>query len=124
MQMSRERFQEVHKLIWNTVIAHIEDVRKRNCSVYFLKQVGIGRAYERGLLDSDERELIESNNFCLLCVSCESCRSCVLQSCNSTNSLYYHASRGDKDAMIKIRDIVDKKPFTELSIITLYDWRD
>lgn len=27
MQMSRERFQEVHKLIWNTVIRHASEVR-------------------------------------------------------------------------------------------------
>lgn len=121
MQMSRERFQEVHKLIWNTVIAHIEGVRKYECSVYFLKQVGIGRAYEKGLLDIDEAVLLSNNRNCLLCASFQSCTECVLDCCYNDDSTYQRARSGDKHAALKIRDIVDKKLFTELSIITLYE---
>lgn len=128
MQMSRERFQEVHKLIWNTVIARFEEVKKGECSVQFLKSVGMDRAYKKGLLDLDEAILLSHNSYCLLCASDILCRGYVLGgclSCGSCDSLYYRANFGDKDAMIKIRDIVDKEPFTELTIVTLYDrWEE
>lgn len=126
MQMSRERFQEVHKLIWNIVIAHAEDVKEGKTSVRFLKQVGINNAYEKGLLDLDELELLELDhiNHCLLCATFGNCEYCPLGGCYSTKSLYYWAARGDEKAMREIRDIVDKEPFTGMSIMNLYDWEE
>lgn len=120
MQMSRERFQEVHKLIWNTVISHAEYVKKGTVTVRFLKRLGVNTAYERGLLDLDEVDMLEYNNCCLLCLSCGYCETCPLKSCDTYESLYYRSCKGDKEAMIEIRDIVDKEPFTDLSVITLY----
>ena len=51
MQMSIERFRDVHKLIWNTVIEHASEVNSQETSVYFLKQVGIETAYNKGMID-------------------------------------------------------------------------
>ena len=126
MQMSRERFQEVHKLIWNTVIAHASDVKDGKISVRFLKHVGIERAYKKGMLELDELALLEleCNNECLLCATFGYCEYCPLGSCYSTKSLYYRAARGDEKAMCEIRDIVDKEPFTIMSIMSLYDWEE
>lgn len=126
MQMSRERFQEVHKLIWNIVIAHAKDVKEGKTSVRFLKQAGINTAYEKGLLDLDEVELLELDhiNHCLLCAAFGCCEYCPLRDCYSIGSLYYLAARGDEKAMREIRDIVDKEPFTESSIMNIYDWED
>lgn len=126
MQMSRERFQEVHKLIWNTVIAHAKDVKEGKTSVRFLKKVGINTAYAKGLLDLDELELLELDhiNHCLLCAAFGYCEYCPLRDCHSVESLYHLAVRGYEKAMREIRDIVDKEPFTELSIINICDWED
>ena len=121
MQMSIERFKEVHKLIWNTVISHVEYVKKNTVSVGFLKRVGVNAAHDRDLLDLDEVDMLEYSNCCLLCASCGYCVNCPLKSCNTKESLYYRACKGDKEAMIEIRDIVDKEPFTDLSIINLYE---
>lgn len=120
MQMSIERFREVHKLIWNTVIENAIEVIKGNTEVWILKGNGVDRAYNKGLLDSDEADFIRQNNNCLLCASCLICWECVLRNCGSDDSLYNRACYGDVDSMLEIRDIVDKKPFTESSIITLY----
>lgn len=121
MQMSIERFKEVHKLIWDTVISHAEDVKKGRASIHFIKWVGVKTAYERDLLDFDEVDMLEYNNRCLLCASSGECVNCPLRDCNSIESLYYRAAGGDKKAMCEIRDIVDKEPFTDLSIINLYE---
>lgn len=120
MQMSRERFQEVHKLIWNTVIAHSQEVREKIAGVIFLKEVGLITAYDKGLLDADELVMIKQNNCCLLCAACTSCMDCILGSCLD-KSLYTRAASGDRKAMEKIRDVVDKWPFTEFSTITLHE---
>ena len=126
MQMSRERFQEVHKLIWNIVIAHAKDVKEGKTSVRFLKQVGISTAYAKGLLDLDELELLDLHhiNHCLLCATFGYCEYCPLGDCYTAKSLYYRAARGDEKAMREIRDIVDKEPFTGMSIMNLYDWME
>lgn len=121
MQMSIERFRAVHKLIWYTVISHTKEVEKGKVSVYFLKAVGLSKAYEKGMLDFDELNIIRQNNNCLLCAVCTSCMDCILGNCRHVNSLYQKAARGNKTAMIEIRDAVDKWPFTEFSIITLYE---
>lgn len=120
MQMSIERFQEVHKLIWNTVISHASEVARRKATVWFLKGVGIDKAYQKGLLDLDEVELIESNNRCLLCATCSSCMDCILGTCKGIDSLYSKAANGDEGAMEEIRDVVDKQLFTDLSIVDLH----
>lgn len=122
MQMSIERFKAVHKVIWNTVISHYQEVRDGEASVHFFKDVGLNTAYAKGMLDLDELALIEQNNRCLLCALCTSCMDCILGECISANSLYKKATDGDKTAMIEIRDAVDKYPFTEFSIITLHEW--
>lgn len=119
MQMSIERFKDVHKLIWNTVIGHASEVRDRKESVHFLKQVGIETAYNKGMLDFDESIVIMRNNMCLLCASSTRCELCPLGDCNALSSVYKKACHGDVNAMIEIRDIVDKEPYTELSIVTL-----
>lgn len=124
MQMSIERFRDVHKLIWNTVIGHASEVSSRETSVYFLKQVGIETAYNKGMIDLDESIVIMRHNRCLLCAEFEYCELCPLGDCNMLSSAYRNACHGDVNAMIEIRDIVDKKPFTELSIITLYNEED
>lgn len=121
MQMSRERFQEVHKLIWNTAIAYATEIKRRKSSLRFLKSTGVERAYVKGLIDYDELVLIKRNNSCLLCAMSEGCETCPLGDCNCVDSLYTKASHGDKYAMLEIRDMVDKQPFTELSVVTLYD---
>lgn len=120
MQMSRERLQEIHKLIWNTVIEWSKEITGEYATVNYVKGVGLRKAFREGLLDADEFKIIKQRNYCLLCASFLDCRDCVLQGCNSVNSLYQRARRGDTGAMIEIRDIVDKKPFTELSIVTIY----
>ena len=121
MQMSIERFKDVHKLIWNTVIGHASEVNSREASVYFLKQVGIETAYNKGMIEFDESIVIMRNNRCLLCASFEYCELCPLGNCNMQSSVYKKACHGDVNAMIEIRDIVDKEPFAELSIVTLYE---
>lgn len=121
MQMSIERFRDVHKLIWNTVIGHASEVNSREASVYFLKQVGIETAYNKGMIDFDESIVIMRNNRCLICAAFEHCELCPLGDCNMLTSVYKAACHGDVNAMIEIRDVVDKKPFTELSIVTLYE---
>ena len=121
MQMSIERFKDIHKLIWNTVIGHASEVRDRKKSVYFLKQVGIETAFNKGMLDFDESIVIMRNNRCLLCASSTRCELCPLGDCNAPSSVYKKACLGDMDAMIEIRDVVDKQPFTDLSIIDLYE---
>lgn len=122
MQMSIERFRKTHKFIWNYVIAHAEDMRGGRCSLNFLKEASLNQAYcVEGLLDLDETLVIGNNFNCLLCASCMSCRDCILGSCNTESSLYKRALRGDVLAMKEIRDVVDKWPYTEFSIITLYD---
>lgn len=120
MQMSRERFQAVHNLIWSAVIAHATDIENKRASVWFLKMVGAEAAYDKGLLDYVELELIKHNNSCLLCAMSKNCETCLLGDCEYEDSLYKRACHGDKNAMIEIRDVVDKPPFTELSVITLY----
>ena len=119
MQMSIERFKDIHKLIWNTVIGHASEVRDRKKSVHFLKQVGIETAFNKGMLDFDESIVIMRNNRCLLCASSTRCELCPLGDCNAPSSVYKKACHGDVNAMIEIRDIVDKEPYTELSIVTL-----
>lgn len=122
MQMSRERFQQVHKLIWNTVISHSQEVRDGKASVYSFKVMGLNKAYDKGLLDLDELNLINHNNACLLCAACTSCMDCILGNrCSNSNSLYSKATTGDVESMLEIRDVVDKWPFTEFSIITLHE---
>lgn len=122
MQMSIERFREIHKLIWNFVIAHAKDVEEGRCSVNFLKEVGLSNAYcKRGLLDFDEVRIISDHHSCLLCASSSSCHDCVLGSCIADNSLYKRARGGNVSAMAEIRDVVDKRPYTDLSVITLRD---
>lgn len=123
MQMSIERFRDVHKLIWNTVIGHASEVNSRKTSLYFLKQVGIETAYNKGMIDFDESIVILRNNRCLLCAAYEYCELCPLGDCNEQASVYKRASHGDVNAMIEIRDIVDKEPFTELSIVTIDEMR-
>lgn len=120
MQMSRERFQAVHKLIWDTVIVHTLEVRDRKKSVYFLKGVGLDKAYEKGLLDLDETLMIDYHNRCLLCALYGFCDLCPLEYCNNKDSLFKKACKGDVEAMMEIRDVVDKPPFTELSVINFY----
>ena len=122
MQMSRERFQAVHKLIWNTVISHASEVRDKKASVHFLKKVGIETAFEKGMLDFDESLLIMHRNQCLICASSDYCENCPLGDCDLHSSVYKKACRGDMDAMIEIRDVVDKDPYTKLSVVTLHDW--
>ena len=121
MQMSRERFQAVHTLIWSTVIAHASDIENKRASVWFLKRVGADAAYEKGLLDYDELELIKRNNSCLLCAMSENCETCLLGDCMCGDSLYKRACHGDKNAMLEIKDMVKKQPFTDFSTVTLYD---
>ena len=121
MQMSVERFKEVHKIIWDEVIAHADEIKTHKVTVDFLKRVGIDKAYRKGLLDLDELIVIESHYNCLLCASCTSCMDCILENCRTSGSLYVKALLGDVHAMEEIRDIVDKYPFTEFSIVTLYD---
>lgn len=122
MQMSRERFQEVHKLIWNTVISHAQEVRDGKASVYFLKCMGLNKAYDKGLLDLDELNLIKQNNACLLCAACTTCMDCILGNCRNSNSLYSKATTGNVKSMLEIRDVVDTWPFTVFSIINLHEW--
>ena len=121
MQMSIERFREVHKIMWNEVIAHAEEIKTDKVTVHFLKHEGIDKAYCKGLLDLDEVIVIENNCNCLLCASCTSCMDCILGSCLPPNSLFHKVLDGNVSAMKEIRDIVDKWPFTELLIVTLYD---
>ena len=121
MQMSRERFQEVHKLIWNMVIARAIDVKKGKLSVRILKRIGINMAVVGGLLDVDEAVMLEHHNWCLLCAAYGDCKYCPLGECRTIKSLYHRAVIGDKEAMFEIRDIVDKEPFTEFSTITLHE---
>ena len=121
MQMSIERFREVHKIIWNEVIAHAEEIKTGGASVHFIKQVGIDKAYKKGLLDLDEVLVIENNCNCLLCAACNSCGGCILGNCYASDSLYRKAAYGDVKAMKEIRDIVDKYPFTGCSTVPLYD---
>lgn len=122
MQMSIERFQEVHKLIWNTVIENFSERGEK--FMYFLKIKGIEVAYKKGILAFDEAFCCLHNNNCLLCAACTRCEQCPIKSCNYEGSLYSRACEGDVEAMIEIRDIVDKPPFSELSIVTLYDLGD
>ena len=119
MQMSIERYREVHKLIWNTVIAFSNEVKDGKISVAFFKSIGVEIAYEKGLLDLDEKEIILYRNNCLLCAAYPNCTGCPIGDCGIRDSLYSRAVNGDVIAMIEIRDIVDKPPFTGLSIITL-----
>lgn len=121
MQMSIERFREVHKIMWNEVIAHAEEIKTDRVTVHFLKQAGIDKAYRKGLLDLDEVIVIENNCNCLLCAACTSCMDCILENCWTSNSLFHKVLDGNVSAMKEIRDIVDKWPFTEFSIVTLYD---
>lgn len=120
MQMSIERFKAVHKLIWNTVIAYASEVAGEKVSVSFLKEVGLDKAYQKGLLDKDEVGLIENSNSCILCASCTSCMDCILGNCRDDDSLYNRACHGDTAAMEEIRDVVDKRPYTVFSIVDLY----
>ena len=60
------------------------------------------------------------DNRCLLCAAFEDCEICPLGDCNMLSSVYKKACHGDVNAMIEIRDVVDKEPFAELSIVTLY----
>lgn len=119
MQMSVERFREVHKLIWGMVISHADEVKKGVTSVVFLKNMGVNHAYKAGLLDSDEVDVIDVNSNCMLCSSCYTCQDCILNDCRSYNSLYKRATRGDIVAMKEILNVVDKWPYTILSTITL-----
>lgn len=117
MQMNIERFKAVHKLIWNTVI---DNASEGECSVHFCKLRGIELAYEKGILNFSESILLIHNNSCLLCASSKSCIECPLKSCKPGGSLYGRVcNERDVKAMVEIRDIVDKPPFTELSVITL-----
>lgn len=121
MQMSIERFREVHKIMWNEVLAHAEEIKTGKASVHFIKQVGIDKAYQKGLLDLDEVLVIENNCNCLLCASCTSCIDCILGNCRASDSLYGKVIYGDAEAMKEIRDIVDEWPYTVFSTITLYN---
>lgn len=121
MQMSRERFQEVHKLVWDIVLANSDEIKRGKMSIISLKLVGIKVAHSIGLLDKDEMELIIEQQACLLCASCTSCADCILGGCGGDNSLYVRANRGDASAIKEIRDVVDKQPFTDLSIIDLHE---
>lgn len=124
MQMSIERFKDIHKLIWDTVIAYSQDAIEVNLDIQFLKGVGINRARAKGMLDEDEEIVIRLNNNCMLCSTFEYCKLCPLKTCSGMDSLYFKAVQGNIKAMQEIRDIVDKKPFTELSIVELYSWED
>lgn len=120
MQMSIERFREVHKYIWNYVIEHATEIEAGVHSLGFFKREGLNCAYhDKGYLDFDETICIQDNFDCLLCASRMCCRDCILESCFVENSLYRRACRGDVQAMKEIRDVVDKWPYTEFSIITL-----
>lgn len=121
MQMSKERFQEVHKLVWDIVLANSYEIKRGEMSISSLKLLGIRVAHSIGLLDKDEMELILEQHACLLCASCTSCEDCILGTCLGENSLYVRACRGDASAMKEIRDAVDKQPFTDLSIIDLHE---
>lgn len=121
MQMSRERFQEVHKLVWDIVLANSDEIKRGEMSISSLKLLGIRVAHSIGLLDKDEMELILGQHTCLLCASCTSCADCILGGCRGGNSLYGRAERGDASAMKEIRDVVDKQHFTDLSIIDLHE---
>lgn len=121
MQMSVERFREVHKTMWNVVIAHSKEIEMGERSLFVMKKRGLRVAYQYSLLDLDELSVIEKNNCCLLCASCTSCMDCILGNCRHDKSLYLRAANGDRKAMEEIRDVVDKWPFIEFSIVTLYD---
>ena len=81
MQMSRERFQEVHKLVWDIVLANSDEIKRGKMSIISLKLLGIRVAYSIGLLDKDEMELIIEQQACLLCASCTLCADCILGDC-------------------------------------------
>lgn len=119
MQMSRERFQEVHKLIWNTVISRASEIANGETTAWFVRGLGVREAYQKGILDADEARMISLNNNCLISALYGYCGLCCLGNCNTVSSLYRRVCRGDVNAMLEIRDIVDKKPFTDLLIVTL-----
>lgn len=122
MQMSIERFREIHKMMWDYVIAHAEDMEENRHSLYYLKGRGLDKAYyDKGLLDYDELIVIENNCNCLLCASVTTCQDCILGTCRTYDSLYREAMSGDVRAMEAIRDVVDRWPYTEMTIVTLHD---
>ena len=121
MQMSIERFRETHKLIWNTVISHASEIANGKTTAWFMRGLGVREAYQKGILDADEARMVSLNNNCLLSALNGYCGMCCLGNCNTVSSLHRRVCCGDVNAMLEIRDIVDKKPFTDLSIIDLYE---
>ena len=120
MQMSVERFREIHKLIWNAALLHADDIKGGKRSVSEIKNAAVHKARDKGLLDEDEMNLILEHYSSMLCASCTSCMDCILGTCYALDSLYSRATKGDPAAIEKIRDVVDKWPYTVLSIVDLY----
>ena len=121
MQMDIERFRDTHKLIWDIVLANVDEIKKGKMNIDSIKLLGVRVAYSVGLLDRDEMELIIEHHSCMLCASHTSCMNCILGSCHTVDSLYARAIRGDAAAMKEIRDVVDKQPFTDLFTIDLHE---
>lgn len=119
MKMRIEKYREVHKLIWNTVILHAEEIKTGETSITEVKRQGLHEAYNKGIIDINELIVISEAHYCMFCAFATSCSDCILGSCSDHLSLYDRASRGDKVAMEEIRDVVDKWPFTKLSIVDL-----
>lgn len=119
MQMSIERFKELHKYIWNYVIERYDRTAYPCNQIWYLKNIAVFRALESKMLDDDEAAVIYSNNSCMLCATATSCDGCALETCTTENSPFFRAYRGDKNAMIEIRDVVDNGFYDGISIIEI-----